>query len=72
MHDAETGCGPPQEGHYCIRAAESVVDRLLDEEAGQLEALASRVGRRVLIEVEPSYGAGEFDVVLISDTQRKG
>jgi ribonuclease G len=69
MQDAESGCGGHSEGDYVIRAAGNVVDRLLDEDAGQLAAMAARVGRRLRIELEPSYGAGEFDIVLVGDTQ---
>ena len=69
MQDEEGRCGAAAEGDYVIRAADNVVDRLLDEDADQLAAMASRVGRRVRIELEPSYGAGEFDIVLVNDTQ---
>ncbi len=71
MQDAESGCGSPEEGDYVIRAAEGVVDSLLDEQAAELSSLASRVGRKVRMEVEPSYGAGEFDVVRVVDTKQK-
>ena len=69
MQDAESGCGAHSQGDYVIRAADNVVDRLLDEDADRLAAMAARVGRRVRIELEPSYGAGEFDIVLVGDTQ---
>ncbi len=69
MQDAESGCGAHSQGDYVIRAADNVVDRLLDEDADRLAAMAARVGRRVRIELEPGYGAGEFDIVLVGDTQ---
>ena len=57
-------------GEYLIRAPETVVDRLLDEDAAQLAALSHEVGRAVRIQVEPSYGPGQFDVVLVQGIQR--
>ena len=47
-----------------------MVDRLLDEAAGHLEGLAERVGRPIRMQVEPSYGAGQFDVVLVDQAPR--
>ncbi len=55
---------------YLIRATETVVDRLLDEDAAQLAALCREIGRDVRIQVEPSYGPGEFDVVLVQGARR--
>ncbi|MEQ8857319.1 MAG: Rne/Rng family ribonuclease [Pseudomonadales bacterium] len=57
-------------GEYLIRAPEAVVDRLLDEDAEQLERLSTDIGRRVRIQVEPSYGPGQFDVMLIQEMKR--
>ncbi|HEX7034390.1 MAG TPA: Rne/Rng family ribonuclease [Pseudomonadales bacterium] len=57
-------------GEYLIRASEAVVDRLLDEDAAQLAALSREVGRNVRIQVEPSYGPGQFDLVLVQGIQR--
>jgi ribonuclease G len=57
-------------GGYLIRAPEDVVDRLLDEDSGQLAALERLVGTVVRIQVEPSYGPGQFDVVVIQDARR--
>ena len=62
------GCS--EHGEYLIRAPEGVVDRLLDEDADQLAALSRGINREVRIQVEPSYGPGEFDVVVIQDARR--
>ena len=64
------GGEPPSE--YLIRAGEAAVDRLLDEDAAQLEALSREIGRQVRIQVEPSYGPGQFDVVLVQPARRPG
>ena len=55
---------------YLIRAPEAVVDRLLDEDASQLAAIANRVGQEIRLQVEPSYGPGEFDLVGMQGTSR--
>ena len=57
-------------GHYLIRAPEAVVDRLLDEDAAQLASLSSDIGQEVRLQVEPSYGPGEFDLVHLHDASR--
>jgi ribonuclease G len=57
-------------GGSLIRAPEDVVDRLLDEDSGQLAALERLVGTVVRIQVEPSYGPGQFDVVVIQEARR--
>jgi len=77
VHDTSARCQRnaghlSEPGEYLIRANEAVVDRLLDEDAGQLESLSRDIGRQVRIQVEPSYAAGEFDVVLVQETQRPG
>jgi ribonuclease G len=77
LQDATARCaryqGPDQEpGEYLIRANEGVVDRLLDEDAAQLAALSREVGRNVRIQVEPSYGPGQFDIVLVQPMRRPG
>jgi len=61
----DTPVAAPRPGEYLIRAGETVVDRLLDEDAAQLEAVSRRIGHRVRMQVEPSYGPGEFDIVLV-------
>ncbi|MFW6093416.1 MAG: Rne/Rng family ribonuclease [Pseudomonadota bacterium] len=75
LQDARARCARPEadgEGavEYLIRATEAVVDRLLDEDAEQLATLSREIGRDVRIQVEPSYGPGEFDVVLVQSTPR--
>jgi Ribonuclease G/E len=66
------GLDASETGEYLIRATESVVDRLLDEDADQLAALSRDVGRSVRIQVEPSYGPGQFDVVVVQGVRRPG
>ena len=58
------------EGDYLIRATESVVDRLLDEDAEHLAELAGTIGREIRIQVEPSYREGQFDIVLVQSLAR--
>ncbi len=58
------------EGDYLIRATESVVDRLLDEDAHHLAALAEAIQREIRIQVEPSYLEGQFDIVLVQPVAR--
>lgn len=62
-------CGEAR-ADYVVRAPQSVVDRLIDEDAGHLARLAGEIGREIRIQMEPSYGPGEFDVVLVPDTSR--
>ena len=57
-------------GHYLIRAPEAVVDRLLDEDAAHLSSLSNNIGQEVRLQVEPSYGPGEFDLVHLQDAVR--
>ncbi|MBX3705097.1 MAG: Rne/Rng family ribonuclease [Pseudomonadales bacterium] len=68
--DARSSVASPME--YLIRACDAVVDRLLDEDADQLQALSREIGRAVRLQVEPSYGAGQFDIVLVQDMRRSG
>ena len=58
------------EGEYLIRATESVVDRLLDEDAQHLADLSQTIQREVRIQVEPSYIEGQFDIVLVQTVAR--
>ncbi len=58
------------ESEYLIRASEQVVDRLLDEDADQLADLSQRISREIRIQVEPSYGPGQFDVVVVRGSRR--
>jgi len=55
---------------YLIRASGNVVDRLLDEDAEQLAGLSREIGRAVRLQVEPSYGPGQFDIVLVQEMRR--
>jgi ribonuclease G len=57
---------------YLIRSSEAVVDRLLDEDAAQLAALAGETGRRIRIQVEPSYGPGQFDIAVLQGVRQPG
>jgi ribonuclease G len=50
---------------YLIRASESVVDRLLVEEAENVSCLARQVQCPIRFEVEPSYGPEQFDLVRL-------
>jgi ribonuclease G len=69
--DYEVRCrNKPVEGEYLIRATESVVDRLLDEDAAHLSEIANKVNRDVRIQVEPSYLEGQFDIVLVQNVAR--
>ncbi|MEZ5558759.1 MAG: Rne/Rng family ribonuclease [Pseudomonadales bacterium] len=73
LEDARARCENPgsnSDGEYLIRATESVVDRLLDQDAEQLAALSQQIGREIRIQVEPSYGPGQFDIVLVQDMRR--
>ncbi len=69
--DHQSRCrGKLVEGDYLIRATESVVDRLVDEDAEHLTALSERIQREIRIQVEPSYSEGEFDIVLVQNVSR--
>ncbi len=57
-------------GDYLIRATESVVDRLLDEDAEYLAQMSETIGREIRIQVEPSYVEGQFDIVLVQKVAR--
>ena len=73
LEDAQLRCGGQErEGSYLIRTGSDVVDRLLDEDAEHLARLAREIGREVSMQVEPSYGPGEYDVVLVQDMRRPG
>lgn len=47
-----------------IMAAQTVVDRLLDEDSAIVTDLATQLGARVRLQVESSYTQEQFDVVL--------
>jgi len=62
-HDfRENGC--------LIMASQSVVDRLLDEDAVCVSELSSAVGTQIRFQVETSYSQEQFDVVLTSNGKR--
>ena len=67
--DAAARC-LPNATEYLIRAPETVIDRLLDEDAEQLAQLTRLIEREVRIQVEPSYGPGQFDLVLVQGVRR--
>lgn len=69
LQDSDAHCGETR-GDYLVRAPEGVVDRLIDEDADHLARLSRQVGREIGIQIEPSYGPGEFDVVLVRDGGR--
>ncbi|HYL91144.1 MAG TPA: ribonuclease E/G, partial [Burkholderiales bacterium] len=50
---------------FRILAAQSVIDRFLEEEAPSLEMLSSFIGKRVSMQVESSYTQEQFDIVLM-------
>jgi len=58
---------PAAAGSFLIRTTAEVVDRLLDEDALQLQHLSSAISYEIGFQVEPSYGPGEFDIVLVQD-----
>lgn len=73
LEDANLRCeGQQREGSYLVRSGSRVVDRLLDEDARFLESLAAQIGREISMQIEPSYGPGEYDVVLVQDMRRPG
>lgn len=70
IEDARIRCEAGQrEGGYQIRSSADVVDRLLDEDAEQLRNLSAQIGREICMQVEPCYGPGEFDVVLVQSVR---
>ena len=50
---------------FRILAAQSVIDRFLEEEAPSLEMLSDFIGKRVSMQVESSYTQEQFDIVLM-------
>jgi ribonuclease G len=50
---------------FRILAAQSVIDRFLEEEAPSLEMLTTFIGKRVSMQVESSYTQEQFDIVLM-------
>ncbi|NJN51198.1 MAG: Rne/Rng family ribonuclease [Gammaproteobacteria bacterium] len=64
----EAAGAPPME--YLVRACQDVVDRLLDEERASVACLVEQIGRDLRFQVEPSYTAEQFDVVLVRGVTR--
>lgn len=50
---------------YLVLAAQSVVDRLLDEESASVADLEIFIGKPIKFQVEPMYQPDQFDVVLM-------
>jgi len=48
-----------------VLAAQSVVDRLLDEESSHLADLEEFIGKTISFRVEPTYSQEHFDIVLL-------
>ena len=46
-------------------AAQSVVDRLLDEESGNVADLEEFIGKTIRFQVETLYTQEQYDVVLL-------
>ncbi len=55
---------------YLVRAEQAVIDRLLDEDAQSLSALADRIDRSIRMQVESVYTPEQYDVVLVQGVQR--
>ncbi len=62
--------GPDGRGEYLVRACQDVVDRLLDEERASVACLVDQIGGDIRFQVEPSYTAEQFDVVLVRGVAR--
>jgi ribonuclease G len=52
-------------GGLMVIAAQSVVDRLLDEESANVGDLESFIGRSISFRAEPDYAREQFDIVLL-------
>lgn len=52
-------------GSYLVLAAQTVVDRLLDEESASVADLEIFIGKPIKFQVEPMYHPDQFDVVLM-------
>ncbi|MCZ6502510.1 MAG: ribonuclease G [Gammaproteobacteria bacterium] len=59
-----------RENGCLIMASQSVVDRLLDEDAVCVSELSSALGTQIRFQVEASYSQEQFDVVLTSNGKR--
>ncbi len=54
-----------QAGAYRVLANQRVVDRLLDEESGNVADLEAFIGRTIKFQVEAMYSQEQYDVVLL-------
>ena len=54
-----------QANSYLVLANQKVVDRLLDEESGNVADLEAFIGRTVKFQVETMYSQEQYDVVLL-------
>ncbi len=50
---------------YLILASQTVIDLLLDEEAGSLVKLQEFIGKPIQLKVEPLYAQEQYDVILV-------
>ncbi len=50
---------------YLVRASQTVIDRLLVEDAENVSCLAKQVKSSIRFQVEPSYGPEQFDLVRV-------
>jgi ribonuclease G len=48
-----------------VLANQKVIDRLLDEESGNVADLESFIGRSIKFQVETMYSQEQYDVVLL-------
>ncbi len=70
LRDASRRGTSQETAEYLVRAAEPVVDRLLDEEAATVQRLTEQVGKPIRLQVEPMYTQEQFDIVLMQDLHR--
>ena len=54
-----------QAGAYTVLASQAVIDRLLDEESGNVADLEIFIERPIRFQVEPVYTQEQYDVVLM-------
>ena len=50
---------------YMVLASQSVIDRLLDEESGNVADLETFIERPIKFQVETMYSQEQYDVVLL-------
>lgn len=66
--------GSDIEGKRClVMASQSVIDRLIDEEAENVQSLASMLGTSIACQVEPGYTQEQYDIIvsLVEQVQAK-